>query len=186
MGVPYGGRTKEEYEELLKAKLEMSNIRLTLEFAALFLLAHELIKYLVIEKVLGHYGEVRSLGLKASAAQKALYATEVLALDVDEHGNRPKKPNAFRESAQWLINAGALDAEKVTVLDEIFRHRSDLAHELTLYLIDVDVSPNPLLLGRVNEILISLHRFWAQMEIDMGTSEEYGPSLPGRAAAVAR
>lgn len=174
MGDQYGGRTKEEYEKLLKEKLEPARIRLTLSFAGLFLLAHELIKHLVLVRLRQFYGESPLPEFPAGPEWKARYAEAVLSLDVDEAGNRPKRPNAFRASIKWLIEAGALAEEQAAVLDQIFDHRSDLAHELLKYLVDVDYEPKPMLLTRANEILSNLEQFWTQMEIDLGTFEEFG------------
>ena len=53
-------------------------------------------------------------------------------------------------------------------------HRNDVTHELLKYVVDPDFDPDLKLLAEALEILTHLHRFWAHMEIDMGTFEHLG------------
>ena len=48
---PYGGRSREEYEQLLLAKLQPAAIRSTLSFAGLYQMTHEMLKQAILHRV---------------------------------------------------------------------------------------------------------------------------------------
>jgi hypothetical protein len=66
---------------------------------------------------------------------------------------------------------GAVSSADCARLDEVHRHRHDLAHELRKYLVDPDVEPDIDLLVDALSILRKIDRFWG--EADIGTFDEY-------------
>ena len=51
----FGGRSREEYEQRVLAKLQPSAIRSTLSFAGLYQMTHEMLKHAILEKVRNFY-----------------------------------------------------------------------------------------------------------------------------------
>jgi hypothetical protein len=58
-------------------------------------------------------------------------------------------------------------------LDEIYLHRNDPAHELGKYIVDVDLDPDVELFLDALEILRTVHRFWSEVEANLGTFGDY-------------
>lgn len=155
-----------DYEERLKAKLQPSRVRSTLAFAGLFQLTHEMLKSMVLDDVKGFYGYTSVSGghvwLPESGEQG--YRDEVLTL-------APKKP--FLASLLWLQRMDAITVEQSARLDDVYAHRHDLTHELAKYLTDPDVEPDFDLFVEALKTLRSLSSFWARVEADLGTFEDY-------------
>ena len=59
-------------------------------------------------------------------------------------------------------------------LDEIYAHRHDLTHELAKYVVDPDFEPSMELFGDALQILRDVSRFWVQVEMDIGSFDEFG------------
>lgn len=156
-----------EYARRLEAKLSPDRIRATLAFSGLYQLTHEQIKRTVLDDVKGFFG-YSPLGdgvwLLGEAGKEA-YMASVLS-------RAPKRP--FEASLLWLEEMKAITTEQRDRLDEIYAHRHDLTHELSKYLVDVDAEPDVELFQQALEILLSIHRFWIQVEKDIGTFEEHG------------
>ena len=51
----FGGRSREEYEQRLMAKLQPAAIRSALSFAGLYQMTHEMLKQAILEKVRNFY-----------------------------------------------------------------------------------------------------------------------------------
>jgi len=151
-------------EEALRAKLEPQQIRLTLAFAGLFQMTHELIKSSVLEDVKGFYGH-SPLDKGQWLYGEDTYKREVLALS-------PGKP--FQASLMWLADAGGISESQVSRLEEVYSHRHELTHELGRILIDVNATPDYTLFIDAVRILRDIHRFWIQVEKDLGTFDQYG------------
>ena len=151
----------------LEAKLEPQRIRSTLAFAGLFQLTHELLKRRVLEDVKAFFGYSDLFGdgvwLLGPSGEES-YRASVLSLS-------PKKP--FEASLLWLQDMGAINADQVGRLDEIYAHRHDLTHELAKYLVDLDFEPDITLFVDAVDVLKTLSRFWVQVEIDVGAFEEH-------------
>lgn len=124
----------------------------TLVRAGAFLSAYELIKLQVIDGVKDEYwrGEMRD-GKKVY--READYQRQVLARDPDSR---------FRASCSWLVEIGALTQLQAGVLEEVHRHRQELAHELPKILIDPDFDVDTKLLLAAAGCLRSLGVFWGR------------------------
>jgi hypothetical protein len=115
------------YEERLRAKLQLAQVRSTLAFAGLFQLTHEMLKSMVLDDVKSFFGylnidgEVRWL----PEGGEHDYRREVLGL----HSNR------FTASLLWLQSMKALDAGQAARLGDIYAHRHELTHDLAKYLL---------------------------------------------------
>ena len=54
--------------------------------------------------------------------------------------SRHKVP--FKACLNWLVEMAALTAEQAGRLDDIYRHRNDLSHELSKYIVDPHLEPD--------------------------------------------
>jgi len=151
-----------DYEERLRAKLEPDQIRATLGFAGLVLIVYEMIKQAVVTDVHEFYW--RGFDETGMLYDNERYTRDVRALD--------RSP--FRASAKWLVKNGAITDEQVEVLERLYLHRKDIAHELPKYLIDVEYHPDVQLFADSVRVLKSISKFWTQIEIDIGTFEVHG------------
>ncbi|WP_420115966.1 hypothetical protein [Micromonospora sp.] len=148
----------------LTAKLQPWRIRATLSFAGLYQLTHELIKTAVIDDVRQFY--MSGFNESGYTYNEVAYTEQVLMLD------SRKRP--FPASLSWLANAGAISTDQTERLDRIYAHRHELTHELGKYIVDPDFEPDMQLFVDALGILRDIHRFWTQIEIDIGTFEERG------------
>jgi hypothetical protein len=111
-----------DYEERLRAKLVPETIRVILSYAGLVMLLYEELKQAVVDEVRNFY----SLG---ETFDEAAYTKDVRSLNTR---------SVFRASARWLLKSDAITTGQIDVLERLYEHRKDIAHELIKYLIDVD------------------------------------------------
>lgn len=152
----------DDYEARLRAKLAPERIRATLSFAGLILIVYEMMKQAVVD-------DVRDFYFSGFDESGMLYDEERYARDV-----RSLDRSRFRASAKWLVKYGAITDEQTEVLERLYVHRKDIAHELAKYLIDVDHEPDADLFIEALQVLSDIRRFWTQIEIDFGTFEHHG------------
>jgi hypothetical protein len=155
------------YIDQLKAKLEPNRIRATLAFAGLYQMTHEMIKHTVVDDVKAFYGHSAFDGgtwLGGDHA-KARYTRDVLDL-------APKQ--VFTASLEWLRSSEAISLSQVARLEEIYKHRHELTHELAKFIVDVDAEPDIDLLTDAVKIMRDISRFWIQIERDIGTFDDHG------------
>lgn len=152
----------DDYEDRLRAKLAPERIRATLSFAGLIVIVYEMVKQ-AVEK------DVREFYWRGFDESGMLYDEEGYARDV-----KSLDRSRFRASAKWLVKSGAITDEQVEVLELLYVHRNDIAHELAKYLIDVEYEPDADLFVQALGVLRDIRRFWTQMEIDIGTFENHG------------
>ncbi|MFF0709483.1 MULTISPECIES: hypothetical protein [Gordonia] len=136
-------------------------MRATMAFAGLYQLTHEMIKQIVLDKVRGYFCVgVIELGDVMSMQEREPYEREVLLL---------APQSAFRASLLWLIQMDAITVEQADKLNDVYAHRHDLTHELAKYVVDPDHEPHVELLVDAITILRDLDRFWAQVELGIGS-----------------
>jgi hypothetical protein len=152
----------DDYEARLRAKLAPERIRATLSFAGLILIVYEMMKQAVVKDVREFY--CRGFDESGMLYDEQGYARDVKSLDRSQ----------FRASAKWLVNSGAIKDEQVEVLERLYVHRKDIAHELAKYLIDVDHEPDADLFIEALQVLRDIRRFWTQIEIDIGSFDDHG------------
>lgn len=136
----------DDYEARLRAKLAPERIRPTLSFAGLILIVYEMMKQAVVT-------DVREFYLRGFDESGMLYDEEGYARDV-KYLDRSR----FRASAKWLVKSGAITDEQVEVLERLYVHRKDIAHELPKYLIDVDHEPDADLFIEALQVLSDIRR----------------------------
>jgi hypothetical protein len=146
----------------LRARLEPKEIRAILSFAGLLLVVYEMVKQAVVRDVRGFY--LTGFDETGMFYDEDGYSREVRSLD--------KSP--FRASAKWLVKRGAITDEQVDVLERLYVHRKDIAHELPKYLVDPEFFPDIHLFIEAAHVLIEIRKFWTQVEIDIGTFEAHG------------
>ncbi len=76
--------------------------------------------------------------------------------------------------SKWLVKSGAIADEQTEILERLYVHRKDIAHELAKYLIDVEHEPDADLFIEALEVLRDIRRFWTQIEIDIGSFADHG------------
>lgn len=152
----------DDYEDRLRAKLTPERIRATLSFAGLVLIVYEMVKQAVVKDVREFYWS----GFDESGM---LYDEEGYTRDV-----RSLDKSLFRASAKWLVKSGAIADEQTEILERLYVHRKDIAHELAKYLIDVEHEPDADLFVEALEVLRDIRRFWTQIEIDIGSFADHG------------
>jgi hypothetical protein len=108
----------DDYEARLTAKLSHEGMTRTLIRAGAFLSAYELIMLQVVDGVRDFYRTGRE-----DNGKKVLrpdYETDVRARD----------KSLYRASVAWLVEGDALTQEQADVLEKIYEHRNEIAHEL--------------------------------------------------------
>ena len=145
-------KTRQEDVERLAAKLAPERIRLTLAFAGLFQMAHEMIKSAVLDGVAGFYGHVNGASVWMWGRDE--YDKKVMS-------KAPGRP--FLASLAWLIENEAITQEQSERLAVIYAHRHDLTHELPKYVAFPEHEPDYALFIDALNILRDLSTFWARM-----------------------
>lgn len=154
-----------EYAERLNAKLRPARVRSTLAFAGLFQLTHEMLKSMVLDDVKSFYGysDIDGAIMWIPEDGHADYKRHVLDLHKDR----------FIASLLWLQQMDALTADQAERLNDIYKHRHALTHELARYLIDPDLEPDVDLLVQALKTLTSLSQFWTRVEAGLGTFADH-------------
>jgi hypothetical protein len=150
------------YAERLKAKLAPESVGRTLILAGCFLSAYELIRSEVVDQVHDFY--LTGFNQDGLTYDEVSYQQKVLAL-------HPK--SQYRASCAWLVVNGALTPEQVATLEEVYRHRKEIAHELPKLLIDPEFEVKKELLVNAIECVRRLGVFWGSIEV------EINPDLDG-------
>lgn len=101
----YGGRSAEEYEQLLMAKLQPQVMRSTLAFAGLYQITHEMLKQAIPEKVRDFY--CTGFNEDGFTYDDVRYRRDVIDAARTE-GWITKKEQKFDASAAWLVRMEAI------------------------------------------------------------------------------
>lgn len=171
VGEPYGGRSREEYEQLLKAKLQPQAIRATLELAGLYQMTHEMLKHAIPEKVRDFY--CTGFNEEGFTYDETTYKQKVID-EARTEGSITKNNQVFTASAAWLVRNDAITKEQADRLDGIYNHRHELTHELFSFIVDPDRNVDAEKFVDAVNTLKDIHRFWASVEMDIGTFEDMG------------
>lgn len=143
----------------LTSKLEPQNVQQALIKASCFLSAYELIKADIVGRVHDFY--LRGFDESGLIYDEKAYKRQVLDLDKSK----------YRASCKWLVKSNALSSKDVEVLERVYVHRQEVAHELPKLLVDPDFEVNTDLLLEATECLRKLGIFWATIEIE--TSDQW-------------
>jgi hypothetical protein len=144
----------DDYEARLNAKLAPESMTRTLIQAGAFLSAYELIRLQVVDGVRDFFWTGREDNGKKVLCPD--YETDVVV----------RAKNRFTASVSWLVENGALTQEQADVLEEVHRHRHEIAHELPKILIDPDFEVNSALLLAAAVVLRRLGVFWGRFTVD--------------------
>lgn len=144
-----------EYGDRLKAKLEPESVLRTLIRAGCLLSAYELIRAEVVDKVRDFY---------LTGFNQEGYTYDEIAYQDDVLSKSPK--SRYRASCAWLVENRALTLKQIATLEEIYRHRQEIAHELPKLLTHPDFDVRTDLLREAVECLKVLAIFWGSIEVD--------------------
>ena len=115
--------------------------------ASLFLAAYETLRASVIEQIQSFF----TFGFDQNDAHRDdAYRLNVLALD--------KSP--LRASFLWLKENNVIDEVDMKSVDDIRKHRNELAHDLRKFITTVEAEINVQLLGRICELVTKIDRWW--------------------------
>ena len=145
----------DEYADKLHAKLAPESVGLTLIRAGSFLSAYELIKSEIV-------GSVHDFFWRGCRDGQNLYDEISYRKDVTNRNPKSK----FRASCAWLVEMQALTVEQVVILEEIYRHRQEIAHELPKLLVDPDFEVRVDLFLAAIECVRALGVFWGSISVD--------------------
>jgi hypothetical protein len=127
-------------------------------YAGLFMLAYELVKPLVIERVKGFYANTTF----GSGMPFTTYEQDVLS----------RHKSAFEASLLYLRDHfEAINSQDIMDIQSLRTHRNVLAHELSRMLHEMDPEQNEQLLLRARSALSHLSRFW--MRIELGADPDF-------------
>jgi hypothetical protein len=143
--------------------LNPESLRGNLIAASIFLAAYELLQTSVIDRIHDFFThEFNEHGGVISENYKG----KVLSLDKSPH----KSP--LRASLLWLKEMSAINDTDIELVDEIRKHRNELAHELPKFIATADAEININLLGSIYELLTKIDRWWIK-EVDIPTNPDF-------------
>jgi hypothetical protein len=160
-------------KDALEAKLQPERMRATLAFAGLYQMTHQLIKEAVLDEVRQFY--FCGFNEKGFLYDEGRYKERVLDL---------ASKDRFRASLLWLVGQEAITSTQADRLDDIYKHRHDLTHELMKYIVDPDFEPDVELFGDALQILAAIRRYWTEIEIGIGTFEDHPDVTAGDVAPL--
>jgi len=135
-------------------KLSPDQIQKGLIRAGLFLAGWEVLAGEIVDKVKSFYWA----GFDETGDLFPDYKEQVLALD-------PK--STFNASLHWLVESRALTAEQVARVQELRKHRNQVAHELPEILLDPGHEVSADLFREMLELIRILGVFWGRIEMDI-------------------
>ncbi len=135
--------------ETLGMKLASSSIRIALQRAGMFLTGWELLKT-DIEDGVRQFFELQP---------------GVIGPEYERHVLSRHKYK-LHASALWLVDQGAITATQCDRIEELRRHRNEIAHELAKLLIDPSHEINVKLLEEMATILRSVGAFFGRIAAD--------------------
>ncbi len=133
--------------------------------ASLFLAAYETLRASIIDQIRNFFwhgfngrGDIISPN----------YQAKVLSL----------ASSPLRASLLWLKSQGAIDDSDIDRIQEIRRHRNDLAHNLPKFIATAEAEINAELLGAIYDLVTKIDRWWIR-EVEIPTN----PDFDGREVA---
>jgi hypothetical protein len=147
---------RNDYREKLLHKLSPEALQQSLQRAGVFLVAYELVKSEIVDKVRGFFIP-NDMGVAWKKERAREYDDSVLSKD---------RSSVYRASCGWLADNGALDARRIEILESVYQHRNEVAHELAKYLVDPDFEIRMDLLTEAVGCIRSLGQFWGSIEVD--------------------
>lgn len=139
--------------------LNPESLRGNLIASSIFLTAYELLRTSIIDRIRDFFTyEFNESGGVISED----YKCKVLSLD--------KSP--LRASLLWLQEVSAIDDTDVELVDEIRKHRNELAHDLPKFITNADAEININLLESIYKLLTKIDRWWIK-EVDIPTNPDF-------------
>jgi hypothetical protein len=149
-------RDRNDYREKLLHKLSPEALQQSLQRAGVFLVAYELVKSEIVDKVRGFFIS-DDVGITWRKERAKEYDDSVLSKD---------RSSVYRASCGWLAENDGLDPRQIAILESVYQHRHEVAHELAKYLVDPDFEIRMDLLTEAVECIRSLGQFWGSNEVD--------------------
>lgn len=127
--------------------------------ASLFLAAYETLRASVIEQIQSFF----TFGFDQNGPiVDDAYRLKVLALDA----------SPLRASLLWLKEHNVIDEDDMKSVDDIRKHRNELAHDLPKFITTVEAEINVQLLGRICELVTKIDRWWI-LEVEIPINPDF-------------
>ncbi len=129
------------------------SIQSTLNLAAIYLAAYEILKWVIIDKIKAFL----TFGDDERKYKNAL--------------KKHDKKDIFKASCLWLKEGGALSENDIKNILSIRKHRNDIAHELPKFLADSAFEVKKDYFDEIRELLIKIEVWWFK-EVEMSTDPD--------------
>jgi hypothetical protein len=139
--------------------LNPESLRSNLIAASIFLAASETLRTSVIDRICNFFTYKFD---ENGGVVSEDYRNKVLSLD--------KSP--LRASLLWLKEMSAIGDAEIELVDEIRKHRNDLAHDLPKFLTSADAEININLLGAIYELVTKIDRWWIK-EVEISVNSDF-------------
>lgn len=157
--------------------LNPETVKANLILSALYLAAYELLKDSIIDGIRGFF-TFNYVNAKPEVDKR--YNAEVLTLHKD----------AMQASCNWLGQMGAINKDEVQEVENIRKHRNEIAPELPRLLVDSNLNLNIGYFVRIKELLEKIEVLWVKnVEIPVNPEFDGGEVddediQPGRVIAL--
>lgn len=151
--------SKKQVRQSWEKFLNPSSLRSNLITASLFLTAYELLQDSVIARIRDFFSV--DFNEQGGIASKD-YKEKVLSLD--------RSP--LKASLLWLHEMDALSEADISLIDNIRRHRNEIAHELPKIVMTADAEIDIRLLCSIYELVEKIERWWVR-EVDIPTNPDF-------------
>jgi hypothetical protein len=152
------GRNRDSSPDLAKL-LNPASLKRNLIVASLFLAAYETLTSSIVDQIRKFF--TFSYDENGPVVDDS-YTEGVLALD--------KHPD--RASVLWLKEQGVISEDDVKLIDEVRKHRNELAHNLPRFITDSEANVNYRLLEAVYQLVTKIDRWWIS-EVEIPTAPDY-------------
>lgn len=133
-------------------------LRFNLLMASLYLSAFEILRTSVTERIESFF----TFGYENGHTQRDDEYQKVVALH----------SSPFQASLLWLQQNDAITIDDIQMIDEIRRHRNDLAHQLPRFLSDVNRNINIENFENIRYLLKKIEIWWIR-EVDIPTNADF-------------
>ncbi|MCX5704187.1 MAG: hypothetical protein NT066_06845 [Candidatus Omnitrophica bacterium] len=147
-----------DWQKILNPDIVKSNLTL----ASLYLSAYELLRDLILGRIKNFFSEPSKTSTGWDIIPSKEYKDEVLC----------RAKNVIHASCLWLKKMNAINEDDIKAIQEIRRHRNEIAHELPKLLVDNNFSIDVNQFLKIRELLTKIERWWI-IEFEMAINEDF-------------
>ncbi|WP_414545386.1 hypothetical protein [Nostoc sp. CCY0012] len=135
------------------------SLKSNLIVASIFLAGYEVLKSSIIERIVNFFSSDFN---ENGAIISENYKNQVLSLH----------KNPLEASLLWLKGVSAIDDADIKLIDDIRKHRNELAHELLRFITTADSDINIHLLEAIYNLVYKIDRWWIK-EVDIPVNSDF-------------